>query len=117
MFGHRLHELRPLGGVAPGCDPGSPDLALHFRREHDAVAIDGAQAELAHAPGLCAQGLHQLGAGGRDLSVVGIYVVEDDVGEVGVISQFGWWDGVAALTCHDDAAVTYVEAPARVADL
>ena len=88
-------------------------------RDHDAVAVDRAEPELAHAPRLVAQGLDDLGAAARDAHVVLVDGVDDEVGEVGVVAELGRGQRVGALAEQDAAVVLREQAPAGgdVADL
>ena len=60
------------------------------------MAVDGNHPELAHAPGLIANGFADLRAFGANRTVVVVDVVDFEVGEVGMVTQVGWRKRVRA---------------------
>src|SRR2546423_9240446 len=81
------------------------------------MPVDGADAELAHAPGLGAQLLDHHRPLRNDVSIKRLDVVEFDVSEVRVIAEFRGWQRAAAFAGHDEAPVSHEKAPAGVFDL
>src|SRR5689334_15035195 len=79
---------RPLPGSRAyhrGATPFGSASSIQALADHDAVPVDRAEAEFAHLPGLVAEGLHHLRPARDDARVVGLYLVDDEVGEVRMV--------------------------------
>src|SRR5688572_5748881 len=93
-----------------------PMSAPGRRSEHDPVAVDGPDAELAHPPRLVAQRLDQLGVLRQYCFMERVDPVDLDVGEVRVISELVRGERVPTFAGHDEALVAHEETPAGVGD-
>ena len=87
------------------------NLFFHVLPDHEPMPVRRPDAKLAHSPRIIRVFSYDLHAEITDLAPVRIYVVNDQICEVGMIAQIRGRDCVGTFPEHDHAGVAFDETP------